>query len=394
MSEIADPKNDYNLNIPRYIDSSEPEDLQDLSAHLYGGIPDRDLDALQPYWDAFPQLRSQIFTPNRPGYSDLAIDVSAVQQAIFDAPGFHKLRDEATGIVQDWFTTHRDSLAAGITADTAPNEFIATVSDDLLARFKPMPLLDEYDVYEQLMTYWHDTMHDDVYLIMADGWQGAAKLRKAIEDKERKLSETPDLVVGSGRTAAKYKMDLIPPALMVARYFADEQAKLDELTAASQEATRVVEEYIEEHAVEDGLLADAIDDDKISKALVAARLKAIKTCGEPGEINALQHAIKLYNADAAAKKSVNDAQAKLDLATLKKYGDLTEADVKTLVLDDKWRDTVVRRVAGEVEALTLDLVARIQQLGERYAETLTDLDAVADLLDSKVVAHLAAMGVE
>lgn len=393
MSEIADPKNDYNLNIPRYIDSSEPEDLQDLSAHLHGGIPDRDLDALQPYWDAFPQLRSQIFTLNRPGYSDLAIDVSAVQQAIFDAPGFHKLRDEATGIVQDWFTTHRDSLAS-ITADTAPNEVIATVSDDLLARFKPMPLLDEYDVYEQLMTYWHDTMHDDVYLIMADGWKGAAKLRKAIEDKERKLSETPDLVVGSGRTATKYKMDLIPPALMVARYFADEQAKLDELAAASREATRVVEEYIEEHAVEDGLLADAIDDDKISKALVAARLKAIKTCGEPGEINALQHAIKLYNADAAAKKSVNDAQAKLDLATLKKYGDLTEADVKTVVLDDKWRDTVVRRVAGEVEALTLDLVARIQQLGERYAETLTDLDAVADLLDSKVVAHLAAMGVE
>src|SRR5699024_2435375 len=116
MSEIADPKNDYNLNIPRYIDSSEPEDLQDLHAHLHGGIPDRDLDALHEYWEQFPQLRSEIFAPNRPGYSDLAIDVSAVQQAIFDAPGFHKLRDEATGIVEDWFATHLDALA-GITAD-------------------------------------------------------------------------------------------------------------------------------------------------------------------------------------------------------------------------------------------------------------------------------------
>ena len=54
LTEIADPKNDYNLNIPRYIDSSEPEDLQDLNAHLHGGIPDRDLDLLSPYWDAFP----------------------------------------------------------------------------------------------------------------------------------------------------------------------------------------------------------------------------------------------------------------------------------------------------------------------------------------------------
>ena len=393
IAEIADPKNDFNLNIPRYIDSSEPEDLQDLSAHIHGGIPDRDLDALQHYWDAFPQLRSHIFAPNRPGYSDLAIDVSAVQQAIFDAPGFHKLRDEATGIVEDWFATHRDTLA-GITADTKPNELIATIGDDLLARFKPMPLLDEYDVYEQLMTYWHDTMHDDVYLVMADGWLNAAKLRKTIEDKERKLSETPDLVVGSGRSATKYKMDLIPPALIVARYFADGQTKVDELASAAEEATRAVDAYIEEHAVEDGLLADAMDDDKISKSLVAARLKAIKAGGDPDEIKALQHATKLYNVEAAAKKAVKEGQGELDLCTLKKYGDLTEDDIRTLVLDDKWQATVVRRVSGEVEALTLDLVARIQQLGERYAATVSDLDDELEKLEAKVASHLAAMGVE
>jgi type I restriction enzyme M protein len=86
-AEIANPKNDFNLNIPRYIDSSEPEDLQDLHAHMHGGIPDRDLDALADYWEAFPQLRSQLFQVNRPGYSDLTIDVNQVQQAILDSPG-------------------------------------------------------------------------------------------------------------------------------------------------------------------------------------------------------------------------------------------------------------------------------------------------------------------
>ena len=393
MSEIADPKNDYNLNIPRYIDSSEPEDLQDLSAHLHGGIPNADLDALAPYWDAFPQLRSQLFKPNRPGYSDLTIDVSQVQQTILDSPEFQKFAEEARGLTADWFASHRDALGE-IDENTKPNDLIGGISDDLLARFKPVPLLDEYDVYEQLMTYWHETMHDDVFLIMNDGWLDAAKPRKTIEDKERKLSETPDLVVGSGRSATKYKMDLIPPALIVARYFADEQAKIDELTAAAEEATRAVEEYVEEHAVEDGLLADAMDDDKISKALIAARLKAIKTGGDPDEIKALQYATKLYNAEAAAKKAVKDAQADLDLATLKKYGGLTEDDVKSLVLDDNWQATVVRRVAGEVQALTLDLVARIQQLGERYAETVSDLDAELESLDAKVNGHLAAMGVE
>ncbi len=392
MSEIADPKNDYNLNIPRYIDSSEPEDLQDLSAHLHGGIPDRDLDALASYWDAFPQLRSQLFSSNRPGYSDLTIDVSQVQQTILDSPEFQKFAEESKALTIDWFTAHRDALAA-IDQNTTPNELIAAISDDLLARFKPVPLLDEYNVYEQLMTYWHAQMHDDVFLIMNDGWPDAAKPRKTIEDKDRKLSETPDLVVGSGRSATKYKMDLIPPALMVARYFADEQAKIDGLTAAAEEATRAVEEYVEEHAVEDGLLADAMDDDKISKALIAARLKAIKTGGDPDEIKALQYATKLYNAEAAAKKAVKEAQADLDLATLKKYGDLTEEDIKTLVLDDKWRATVVRRVANEVEALTLDLVARIQQLGERYAATVKDLDDELEHLESKVAGHLADIGV-
>jgi len=395
MSEIADPRNDYNLNIPRYIDASEPEDLQDLSAHLHGGIPDRDLDALQPYWDAFPQLRAQIFTPNRPGYSDLAIDISAVQQAIFDAPGFHKLRDEATGIVGDWFAKHRDALA-GITADTKPNDLIATIGDDLLARFKPTPLLDEYDVYEQLMTYWHDTMHDDVYLIMADGWLNAAKPRKTVEDKERKLSETPDLVVGAGRGATRYKMDLIPPALIVARYFAEDQAKLDELVAVAEEATRAVEEYVEEHAVEDGLLADAMDDDgKVTKALAAARLKEAKReKADADEIDALEHLIKLYDAEAVAKKKAKEAQAALDDATLKQYGKLTLPEVKELVLDDKWHATVASRVESEVNALTLKLVSRIQELGQRYAETVGDLDVELKKLEGKVARHLVDMGIE
>jgi len=393
LREIADPRNDYNLNIPRYIDSSEPEDLQDLHAHLHGGIPDRDLDALSDYWDAFPQLRGHLFTPNRPDYSDLAIDVSQVQQAILDSTEFQKFIDEARTLTTDWFAAHRDTLAA-IDEDTTPNDLIATLGDDLLARFKPIPLLDEYDIYEQLMTYWHGVMHDDVYLIIADGWLAAAQPRQTIEDKDRKLSETPDLVVGSGRSATKYKTDLIPPTLIVARYFADAQARIDEFTAAADEATRAVEEYLEEHAIEDGLLADAMDEDKISKALVTARLKAIKKIGDPDEIEALQQAIELYNTEAATKKTLKDAQNDLDLATLKKYGDLTENDIRTLVLDDKWQSTVKRRVAGEVEALTLDLVARIQQLGERYAETADDLDAELRKLVIKVARHLADMGVD
>jgi type I restriction enzyme M protein len=394
LAEIASKANDYNLNIPRYIDSSEREDIQDLHAHLHGGIPDRDIDAVSAYWDAFPHLRSQLFKPNRPGFSDLAVDVNEVQQTILDSAEFKDFTAEVRDKVAAWFSAHRSSLEA-INADTRPKDLITVLGDDLLARFKPVPLLDAYGVYEQLMDYWHATMHDDVFLLMNEGWVEAAKPRNTIEDKDRKLSEAPDLVIGSGRNATKYKMDLIPPSLIVARYLAYEQVTVDELNAKAEEATRAVEEYTEEHAVEDGLLAGAMEDDKISKALAVARLQEAKRDGpDPDEIRTLQHLIDLYNDEAVTKKAAKDAQAALDVATLKKYGDLGEAEIRALVLDDNWLQTIGSRVADEVKTLTLDLVARIQDLGERYAKTLGELEAILDELDARVALHLADMGVK
>jgi type I restriction enzyme M protein len=393
LDEIASEANNYNLNIPRYIDSSEPEDIQDLHAHLHGGIPNRDIDALSAYWDAFPQLRSLLFKLNRPGYSDLAVDVNEVQQTILDSAEFKDFTTDVRDKVAAWFSAHRSSLEA-INADTKPNDLITALGDDLLARFKPMPLLDAYDVYEQLMDYWHATMHDDVFLLMNDGWVEAVKPRKTIEDKDRKLSETPDLVIGSGRNVIKYKLDLIPPSLIVARHFADEQVKVDELIAEVEDASRAIEEYVEEHAVEDGLLAGAMEDDRISKTLAAARLKEAKREGsDPDEVKALEHLIDLYNQEALSKKAAKDAQAALDLSTLKKYSELAEADIKTLVLDDKWHATIAGRIAAEVNSLTLTLVARLKELGERYAETVGALDAEIELLEARVVSHLADIGV-
>jgi type I restriction enzyme M protein len=367
LAEIASEANDYNLNIPRYIDSSEPEDIQDLHAHLHGGIPDRDIGALGEYWDAFPQLVSVLFKPNRPGYSDLAIDVDHVQQAILDSDEFKQFAKQTRTKIEQWFAAHRHALES-IGPNTKPSELIANLGDTLLAEFKAVPLLDSYNVYEQFLSYWHATMHDDVFLIMNDGWAEAAKPRKAVEDKDRKLTETPDFVIGSGRAGAKYKMDLIPPGLIVARYFADEKATVDNLNAAAEDATRAVEDYTEEHAVEDG--------------------------SDPDEIKALQHLIELYTDEAAAKRALRDAQAALDLATLKKYGDLSEQDVKTLVLEDKWRATITKRISTELQALTLNLVGRTKQLGERYGETLRDVQTASAQLTARVAHHLAEMGIK
>ena len=393
LAEIADPKNGYNLNIPRYIDSSEPEDIQDLRAHLYGGIPERDTDALRGYWEAFPSMRVTLFKPNRPGYSDLAIDVTDVQQAILDSDEFKAFAEQARSIVADWFAAHRKELE-DLNVNIRPNDLIARLGDDLLARFKAVPLLDEYDVYEQLMTYWHDTMHDDVFLIMNDSWLEAAKPRKAIEDKDRKLAETADLVVGSGKSAAKYKMDLLPPDLVAAHYFRAERERVVELDAAGEEASRAVDEFTDEHAVEEGLLSEAMDDGKVTKAVALSRLRDAKREGsDPDEVKALEQLLDLYAQETQAKKAAKDARTALDLAVLKKYGELSQAEIRQRVLEDKWLASIASRVSNEVNALTLALVGRIQELGERYEQTLSDLEAQLAQLASAVTTHLADMEV-
>ncbi len=155
------------------------------------------------------------------------------------------------------------------------------------------------------------------------------------------------------------------------------------------------EEYTEEHAVEDGLLAAAIEGDKISKALVGIRLKEAKEEGpDEDEVNALKHLLKLYDAESAARRAVKDAQEELDLVTLKKYGNLTEQDIKALVLHDKWSNTISTRIASTVDQLTAVLVNRIQELGIRYSDTVASQMAELNRHDAKVVGHLAAMGIK
>ena len=280
-----------------------------------------------------------------------------------------------------------------------PNALITVLGDDLLAQFRETPLLDEYAVYEQLLSYWHEVMHDDVFLVMHDGWEGAAKPRVTIEDKTRKLKEDPDLVIGSGKNAVKYKTDLIPPALVVARYFAAEQAAVDALAGAADEAARDLDEHLEEHSGDEGLLAEAAGDNgKVTKALVDKRVKAVKQeikdgSGDTDELAALETAANLFKADAAAKKAFKNAQTELDETTLRKYGELTEDEIKTLVLDAKWHGTVAQRSASEAESLTLALVARIQELGRRYERTLSETAQLVTALDGRLARHLATMGV-
>jgi len=392
ISEILAEGNEGNLNIPRYISSTTPVDVQDLQAHLNGGIPDRDLDLLEEYWSALPELRGQLFESNRPGYASLAIDPASVHEVVLSSPDFHRFSEAVSDGVVNWFTSNRQVLA-DIGSETRPAELVAALGEDLLARFASVPVLDQYDVYENLMSYWHDVMHDDVFMVMSSGWVEAARPRRALQDAERKLSETPDLVLGPKKTATKYKMDLVPPALVEARYFAEQRKTLAELAAVADGATSRLAEFAGEHAVEDGLLAGAMEDEKITKAQAASRLKEAKAEGEDDEeVSALQSVVNLFEAETAAKKAVKDARALLDAAVLQKYETFSADDVQRLVLDDKWNATISGLVLQEVDALMRTLVSRICVLGDRYGVKLEELVSQTTKHDEMVMSQLLQMG--
>ena len=390
IAEISDPKNDFNLNIPRYIDSTEPEDLQDIDGHLRGGIPERDIDALGRYWRVFPGLRALLFeSAGRPGYCRLKLPAADLKAAIFGHREFSAFTASVNALFSDWKKVNGLRLH-GITAGDHPKALIENLSESLLETFDKAPLLDPYDLYQHLMDYWAETMQDDVYMITADGWHAAAKPRPVVEDKDKKTKEKPDFTVGK----QKFKADLIPVSLLVARYFGAEQAAIDAMEADASAMEQKMEEMAEEHGGDDGHLAEVKNDKgKITRVAVTARITEIKGDAEfADEMKTLREYLALIEQEAEVAKRIKDARKALEAKVATKYGKLSEAEIKTLVVDDKWLAALAGAVQSELDRVSQALTGRIRQLAERYATPLPQLVKEVDTLSACVDEHLKKMG--
>ena len=423
FEDIADARNDYNLNLPRYIDSSEPEDLHDLAAHLRGGIPERDVQALADYWQLMPSLRAALFaaTPApvgrasarqansdvgmnvdpqalhvaegsttayvallqgsepepRPGYVYLQPAMADVRTTILGHPEFAAFTETVTRLFTNWRTQAVQHLAA-FDAGGQPKALIETVSESLLAAFKAAPLLNPYDVYQHLMDYWASDMQDDAYLIAADGWVAAPT--RIIETNRR------------GQTRDKgWVCELIPKPLIVARYFATQQSAIDALQAELETATASLTELEEEHSGDDAVFTGF---DAINAANVKDRIREIGQDAEGAdELAVLKQWLKLSEQISAHKKALKAAEAELDVLAYAKYPELSKADIKALVTDDKWMAHLTTKVQSELARVSQTLTGRIRELAERYDTPLPRLTDEVETLSARVAQHLARMGV-
>ena len=388
VAEISDPKNDYNLNLPRYIDSTDPEDIHDINGHLLGGIPDRDIDALDRYWQVMPTLRASLFKPAaHAGYCELT--VSDVKSAIFGHPESAEFRTSVEELFARWKTANRPRLIR-FAQGGHPKALIEILSEDLLATFARAPLLDAYDIYQHLMDQWDDSMQDDCYLIAADGWREAAMPRRVVEDRTRKTKEKPNFALGK----KKYVAELLPPALVIARYCADEQAAIEKLEGDISALQQQVEELVEEHRREGGLLEDARNEkDKLTKASIAARLKEIKDDADAADERAvLARYLTLNEREASSAATLRAARNFLTEKLSQQYDQLTEGDIKTLVVDDKWMARLTAAVQAELDRAAQTLTGRIRQLAARYDTPMPKLKKEVEALTARVDHHLKQIG--
>ncbi len=376
-------KNEFNLNIPRYIDSSEAEDRQDIEAHLLGDIPKADIEDLQDYWDVCPKLKTKLFTRARRSnkYMSLKIDKDVIKQTIYQHPEFVNYMEDMNQVFSKWESKTIKALKA-LKVGHHPKEIVFKISESLLGIYTDKALIDNYDVYQHLMDYWFEVMQDDGYLIAADGW--VATTYRIIEEKKNKDGK----VIKT--TDKGWTCDLIPKSLVINRYFTDEQQVIDALDAELETQQNQKTEMEEEHGGEDDVFAEL---EKINKGNINVRLKEIK--GDPEakeEEKILKQYLSLLTKEAATKKAIKAAEAELDAALLDFYPTLTEAQIKQLVVDDKWMATIDKDIHSEMDRISQRLTQRIKELAERYETPLPLQTKNVAKLEKAVNAHLEKMG--
>jgi type I restriction enzyme M protein len=374
-------KNEFNLNLPRYIDSQPEEDIQDIEGHLKGGIPVRDIDALQKYWDVCPKLREALFRDNRPGYLDLSVDKSAIRSKLYDHLEFVAFVAGMKAHFAEW----RDKAAKVLRqfkVGCHPKDLIARLSEDLLVHYMNKPLIDAYDVYQHIMDYWDETMQDDCYLVAADEWEATTYL--VMETKKNKDGKTVKEIVKG------WACDLVPKSLIVARYFTQEQAVIDTLNAELEAIGAQKQELEEDNSCEEGAFADI---DKINRRNVAARLEEINGDAEArDEAHVLRKWLELSDQEAECKKKLKDAEEVLDARVYAQYPKLSEAEIQSVVIDDKWLGALEAIIHGEIERISRSLTHRVGELAERYERPLPDHVCAVAQIEQRVNRHLQKMG--
>ena len=392
-------KNSYNLNIPRYIDSSEKEDIQSIDAHLYGGIPQEDIDNIPNFWDVFPNLKNQMFGEYSKGFYKLLVNKDDVHKTVCKNAEFLAYNKKVNKAFDQW-KTYANPFLTNLKSTDSNKEIILQLSENILEQFASLKLLDKYDVYQVLLSYWNETMNDDVLLVIQDelGYDlvkvtddifeepKESKKKKKDSAKEEKKKE-PKKIGWEGR--------LIPKQIVLDTFFTAEQKTIEEKEEQLSQTESQFEEFTESNSDEEGYLADYIgDDEKIDSKKIAFRVKVLtkekKT--ETEEYKILNQFTEYEASIKFQKKTVADLKKTLDENCRQRYSTFTTDEIKDLLVNRKWYKTLDDGIQNLYITVANHLTKRIVELYERYENTMPELTTQLASLEEEVAKHLEEMG--
>lgn len=447
-NDEIEKKNGYNLNITRYIDSTDPEDIQDIYAHIHGGIPAVDIDSLSKYWDVFPSLKAELLTAISDKYYSLNVEHENIRQTIYKNAEFSEYGEKLDEAFAAWKAKEYPTLSS-LDEDVSARELIISLAEDILAEFEHLTLIDKYDVYQVLLAYWNEVMNDDVSLIISepDGYANA----RATDNIEEEITQ--------GKNKGEMKVTgwegrLIPKAIVIDSFFREEKNSIEEAENVVAETESLLSDLVEsvdeesaladvaengkvkakdleakieeltqhvetEETIELELLMDQLPMQKkrlqaylvghplcesavtekgtVTKSSIMLRLFIIRTVESVPEslqddVNQLKQALDLCGKVSDYNKIVKDLNKALDEKCRARYDSLTDEEILDLLVNKKWFDSIFAGIADLYAAISHHLTNRIIELAERYESTLPQLESDTTEYEAKVKSHLERMG--
>lgn len=364
-------QNDFNLNIPRYVQPRDTEVQHDIDAHLHGGIPVHDVEALDAYWQVCPSLKSALFAPRPDGRYDLATDKQQIAQAIAGNDSFVSQQQLFTQSLGQWRSVVEPEMKA-IDRGCSPKQLISRWSESLLQTAKAdRSLADAYSIYDRLMNYWAETIQDDCYMVSNDGWTLPSDLTP-----EKKSGIYSDIVC-----------DLLPVSVILQEYFSAETAAIAKAEQTVASKAQLIDSFLEEQQE----LFDNFE--KVNESVIKKAVKdAAKLNFGKDDVDTFKKYLDLCKQKKEASKKLSDLQAALTDKVLARYAALGEEDIRRLVVEKKWMDAVMSSCMEEMQQVTQQLSAAITAVSARYERTLPSLEADAQRYEEEVNGYLKEMG--
>ena len=347
--------NDYNLNIPRYVDSSEKAESFDIYASMFGGVPEKELQELKEYWDAFPSLKESLFTRENEAYFSPAVsDIKAAVKTHPDVRAFCAAYEESLKTLPNYL--QKELIENMERVPVAREENV--ICQDLFARLSGIPLVDPYEAYQVLDDAWKD-ISADLEMIQTEGVSTITKVDpKMVLKKDKEVQEG-------------WAGHILPFPLVQESFMKEVIQKTKQKETRLSEIPSEYEEIIE--SLEDTDVLNEAGDAFVPKE-VTKKIKEIKSDPEEKELlKILQRVESLQKEEKSLKADIKKETAELEVLTKEKIESLSEEDAKSL-LEKKWIDALYETLMQMPEQVISEMTKNIEGLCGKYNETFSNIE--------------------